>query len=59
MANGLFAAKENGEVQEDVFVLNYSTFWSVDPEYRHSLYEGEGGYGHTAEERAAEQTDDL
>ena len=53
LANGLFAAKENGEVQEDVFVLNHSTFWSGDPEYRDSLYEGEGGYGNSVEEKAA------
>ncbi len=53
LANGLFAAKENGRVEEDVFVLNHSTFWSGDPEYRDALYEGEGGYGHSVEERAA------
>ena len=52
LGNGVFAAKENGRVEEDVFVLNHSTFWSGDPEYRDSLYEGEGGYGHTPEERA-------
>ena len=53
LANGLFAAKENGEVQEDVFVLNHSTFWSGDPAYRDALYDGEGGYWNSAEEKAA------
>ena len=42
LGNGLFAAKENGGVTEDVFPLNHSTFWSGDPEYRKYMWE-EGG----------------
>ena len=53
LGNGLFGVKENGGVQEDVFVLNHSTFWSGDPAYRDYLYEGKGGYKNSVEQRAA------
>lgn len=52
LGNGVFAAKENGGVLEDVFVLNHSTFWSGDPEYRDTMYE-EGTYGNATDERAS------
>lgn len=52
LGNGVFAAKENGGVAEDVFQLNHSTFWSGDPQYGEDLSEGgEGSYGNTPEER--------
>lgn len=44
LGNGWFMAKENGGADEDVFVLNHSTFWSGDPQYRDALYEGKEGY---------------
>lgn len=53
LANGLFSARENGGVQEDVFPLNHSTFWSGDPEYRDFLYEGNEGYENSPETRSA------
>lgn len=53
LGNGLFAAKENGGVTEDVFILNHSTFWSGDPAFREAYSEGEGGYQNTQEERNA------
>lgn len=53
LGNGWFMAKENGGADEDVFVLNHSTFWSGDPQYRDALYEGKEGYRHSAAERAA------
>lgn len=56
LGNGLFAAKENGGVQEDVFVLNHSTFWSGDPVYRDFMYDV-GNSGNTPEERAAGYTE--
>ena len=56
LGNGMFAAKENGGVQEDVFVLNHSTFWSGDPEYRDEMY-NVGTSGNTPEERAAGYTE--
>ena len=52
LGNGVFGVKENGGVEEDVFVLNHTTFWSGDPQYRESLYEEGGIYGHSPEERA-------
>ena len=58
LGNGLFGVKENGGVYEDVFVLNHTTFWSGDPEYRDMLYEnGESGKGKPKEERAAAYED--
>ena len=51
LANGVFAAKENGGVQEDIFPLNHSTFWSGDPAYRDSMFTGNGGYGNSQEAR--------
>lgn len=51
LANGIFSAKENGGVQEDIFPLNHSTFWSGDPEYRESLRSGEGGYQNSQKTR--------
>lgn len=53
MGNGIFSAKENGGITEDIFQLNHSTFWSGDPPYRDSMWKGEekDGYGHTWEER--------
>ena len=56
LGNGLFAVKENGGVQEDVFVLNHSTFWSGDPEYRDYMYDI-GTAGNTPEERATGYTE--
>ena len=53
LANGLFSARQNGGVQEDVFPLNHSTFWSGDPEYRDYLYEGNEGYKNSPETRSA------
>lgn len=52
MANGLFSVRQNGGVQEDVFPLNHSTFWSGDPEYRDYMYEGNVGYKNAPETRA-------
>lgn len=51
LANGLFAAKENGGVTEDVFALNHSTFWSGDPAYRDYIFEGNEGYENSQETR--------
>lgn len=51
LANGLFAAKENGGVMEDVFTLNHSTFWSGDPAFRDYLWEGNEGYQNSQETR--------
>lgn len=59
LGNGLFAAKQNGGVTEDVFPLNHSTFWSGDPEYREYMWETGGeaggssayGYGNSQEVR--------
>ena len=53
LANGLFSVRQNGGVQEDVFPLNHSTFWSGDPEYRDYLYEGNEGYENSPETRSA------
>lgn len=51
MGNGIFAAKENGGITEDIFPLNHSTFWSGDPKYKEDLWNGDasayGGYGNT------------
>jgi hypothetical protein len=51
LGNGLFAAKENGGVREDIFQLNHSTFWSGDPQFRECLREGREGYGNSREKR--------
>lgn len=51
LGNGLFAAKENGGVREDIFPLNHSTFWSGDPQFREYLREGNEGYGNTPQMR--------
>ncbi|WP_343246966.1 glycosyl hydrolase family 95 catalytic domain-containing protein [Diplocloster hominis] len=55
MGNGIFAAKENGGIAEDIFPLNHSTFWSGDPKYKEDLWKGDascyGGYGNTQETR--------
>ena len=45
LGNGLFAARQNGGVTEDVFPLNHSTFWSGDPEYREYMWETGGEAG--------------
>ena len=45
LGNGLFAARQNGGVTEDVFPLNHSTFWSGEPEYREYMWETGGVAG--------------